>query len=134
MDYDYQDSLVLATTSADLQSDLTTTQVSNVIGDDGGYFVQYGSEFTALHFQRIATSNSQNINITWKGRSTYDSRVSPIFLQVFNQNSTQWETLDYDNTQSPDTDYILNGSVTSNLSNYYDSNNQVTCRIYQQVI
>lgn len=88
----------------------------------------------AFHFQRQATVNTQVINVIWKGRSTYDSRVSPIFLQVFNQNSAQWENLDYDNTKPPDTDYILNGSVSANLSNYYDAGFTVTCRIYQRII
>lgn len=127
-------SVGLSTTSADLLSDLNAYQVSNLSGDDGDYYIQRGSEFTALHFQRITTSNTQNINIIWKGRSTESSIVSPIYLQIFNQNSAQWETLDYDNTQISDKDYILNGLVTANLSNYYDSNFQVTCRIYQQVI
>lgn len=134
VDYDYQDSLVLTTSAADLQSDLNAYQVSNLSTDDGDYFIQRGSKFTALHFQRQATSNTQNINIIWKGRSTESSIVSPIYLQVFNLNSAQWETLDYDNTKPADTDYILWFNITSNLSNYYDSTNQVTCRIYQQVI
>lgn len=133
-DFDYQDSLVLATSGADLLSDLNAYQVSNLSADDGDYFIQRGSEFTALHFQLIGTNNTSNINVIWKGRSTESSIISPIYLQIFNQNSAQWETLDYDNTKPADTDYILNGEVTNNVANYYDQLFQVTCRIYQQVI
>lgn len=117
-----------------MQNDLTAAQVSNVTTDDGGYFIQRGSEFVALHFQRWSPSVADSINIMWKGRSTESSIVSPIYLQVYNITSAQWETVDYDNTKLGDTDYILWGSPASAVSNYYDSNNQVSCRIYQQVV
>lgn len=124
----------LSLTGADLNNDLTPVQVSQVNGDDGDYFIQRGSEYTAMHFQRKGINNTSNINVSWKGRTTISTLISPFYLQIFNQNSLAWETIASQTLVPADTDFVINASQTTNLSNYYDSNNQVTFRSYQQVI
>lgn len=102
--------------------------------DDSDYFIQYGSEYMVQEYKKKWINNTDSPRFTYKGRSTEDTRVSAILIQIFNQNSAQWETLAVINKVPADTDFTQTVQQTANPSNYYDSNNQVTFRTYQQVI
>lgn len=121
-------------TNANLINLFTSTQVSNVAADDGDYFVEYGSEYMIREYKKDWTNNVDSIYFTWRGRTTYDTRVSPMLIQIYNQSSLAWETLATANTIPADIDFSVTVSKTTNLSNYYDASNIVTFRSYQQVI
>lgn len=122
------------TNNADLINPFSTTQYSNVSADDGDYFIERGSEYMIQEYKRTWTNNTDKITFTWMGRSTESTLVSPILIQIYNVNSAAWETLAVANTVPADTDFSVTVKQTTNLSNYYDSNNVVTFRSYQQVI
>jgi hypothetical protein len=42
------------------------------------------------------------------------------------------ETLDSNSAAAANTDFTLSGIVTSNLSYYFDANNCIACRVYQE--
>lgn len=107
---------------------------SNVLSDDGDYFIEYGSEYMIRNYQRNNTNNTDTPQFTWRGRTTYDTRVSPMLVQIFNVNSAAWETLAVANTVPPDVDFSVTVYQTTNISNYYDSLNFVTFRSYQRVL
>jgi hypothetical protein len=109
-------------------------QDSNVSGDDGDYFIQGGAQFVIQEFKSQHQNNTDNIVVTWKGRSTESPGISPILLQIYNQNSTLWETIASQVMVAADTDFILQGTPANAAANYYDSTNTVTARIYQQVV
>jgi hypothetical protein len=54
-------------------------------------------------------------------------------LQVYNKTSGLWEELDSDSTTAADTTFTLAGSVGVNISDYYDTGNWVSFRIYQEL-
>lgn len=120
--------------NADLTNKFTYKNYSNAIGDDGDYFIEYGSEYMIRNYQRQNTNSTDIPTFTWRGRTTYDTRTSPMFIQIFNVNSSSWETLAVANKVPPDTDFSATVSPTGTIANYYDSNNFVTFRSYQQVI
>lgn len=132
--YSYQDSLALPATGANDLNLFNAVQVSNVSGDDGDYFIEYGSEYMIREYKSQHQNNTDNISFTWKGRSTESTLVSPILIQIYNVNSSTWETLANINTVPADTDAQVTVTKSTNLSNYYDSTNTVTLRSYQQVI
>jgi len=53
-------------------------------------------------------------------------------LQIYNRTSGEWETIDTNNTSLADTNFTLTSFVDSNLSDYFDADYWVSCRIYQQ--
>lgn len=112
----------------------TTAQYSDVGGDDEDYFIEYGSEYMIRNYQRKNTNNTDTPQFTWRGRSTEPTSTSPILIQIFNVNSATWETLAVANKIPADVDFSVTVTQTTNISNYYDSSNQVTFRSYQQVI
>lgn len=126
----------LPTTSANLQNPYNVWMYSDVAADDGDYVIQFGSEYVISEFKyrNPRGNNTDNIAITWKGRSTESTVTSSILLQIYNQNSSAWETIASENRQPADVDFVLSGKQTANLSNYYDASNIVSARVYQLVV
>lgn len=113
---------------------MTAVQVGNVTTDDGDYFIQRGSKYVIQEYEQTHQNNTDTISFTWKGRTTESTLISPIVIQIYNVNSTTWETLDTITTLPADTDTIATVSKSINLSNYYNATNTVSFRVYQRVI
>ena len=113
---------------------MNSVQAGNTTVCDTDYYIEYGSEYVISQFKYTHINNTDNILITWEGRSTLASTVSPILLQIYNNNSSTWETLVNETRMAADTDFRMQASQSINLSNYYDSNNVVSGRVYQLVI
>lgn len=124
----------LPTSGGNLLDNFNATQYSNVSVDDGDYFIETGSEYIISEYKKTWTNNTDTIAFTWQGRSTESTLISPILIQIYNVNSSTWETLTTVNAVPADTDFQVTVKKTTNLSNYYDSNNVITFRSYQQVI
>lgn len=77
-------------------------------------------------------NNTEGIEVSWEGQTDYAPSSSTVYLQIFNRTSGDWETLDSDNTTAVDTDFTLTGTQTTGLSNYYDANYWVACRVWQE--
>lgn len=76
-------------------------------------------------------SNPGNRNWDDTGTPTFDA-ASDVCYYLYTIGG--WETLAVVNTQPADTDFKVVVNQTANLSNYYDANNTVTFRTYQQVV
>lgn len=72
------------------------------------------------------------LSIKWVGKTNIPGSSSTIYLQIYNRTSITWETLASNTTVAANTQFTMTSSIVDNLSNYYDSNNIVACRIYQQ--
>ena len=111
----------------------TVQEYEDVAIDDNIYVDQdANNEFAVFLFKNKNDNNVDNIIPTWKGKSDIAPSDSIAKLQIYNRNSTAWEDLDNDNITAADTEFILTGSQTTNLSNYYDGSYWVACRIYQE--
>lgn len=124
----------LPSKSADELNPDTSKNYQNVAIDDGDYFIQYGSEYMIQEFKKTWTNSTDNPTFSWNGRTTQDTRTSPLLIQIYNVNSSTWETVRTINTRPADVDFFTTYTQTTNVSNYYSTNNTVTFRIYQQVI
>lgn len=109
-------------------------QYSQAAGDDGAYFIEYGSEYMIREYKYKNANNTDTVTFTWKGRSTESTQVSPVLIQIYNVTTAAWETLARETRVGPDIDFQATVTQSANLANYYDGNNTVTFRSYQQVI
>jgi hypothetical protein len=73
---------------------------------------------------------SNKSTITWKGKTNKSCISSTVYLQVYNRDSTSWETLDSDNTTEANIKFTLNGEIIG-LNNYKDINGWIAYRVYQ---
>lgn len=85
----------------------------------------------ALLFKANNTGNTDNIEITWDGRSSVAPAVSPVYLQLYNFSSSTWETIASNTTSPANTDFTMTYQQISNISQYYDPANWAAARVYQ---
>lgn len=103
--------------------------------DDDNYVNLEGiQEYFQFLFKEKHTNNTDNFRITWKGKSTLAPSISTVYLQIYNRTTSTWTTLASNNTASANTKFTLESTISSNLSDYYDSNYVISARVYQDVI
>ena len=71
--------------------------------------------------------------IEWEGKSDLAPTESTVYLQIYNTNTSTWETIDSDSTSDAEIDFELEG-IKTDLTNYKDGSNVVSCRVYQLAI
>ena len=91
-----------------------------------------GVEFAIHHYRYRHDNDTDDINIHWNGQTELAPTTSTVYLQIYNYTLASWENLDSDNTTGADTDFDLDGSITVGVGDYYDANNHVTIRVYQE--
>ena len=111
----------------------TSNDYSNVLQNDSDYVGQAmdSTNYSVMQFKEKKLSQ-QSFNATWTGQSSLAPASSTISLQVFNKTSQLWETLDSDTTTAADIDFTLEGEQLTNLNDYYDVDNWLSFRVYQQ--
>jgi hypothetical protein len=85
-----------------------------------------------LHQYRIVNTNSKDtISILVNLQSTLAPTISPVYLQIWNVNSSTWETLTSNTTAAESVDFDLEYELTANVENYYDATHEIAIRVYQ---
>lgn len=131
--YSRESSPVLPSISDDLSPLYTPAEYENVASDDDVYTDQSGVGVLLHEFKVRPNQHTKIIKIRWQGQSTVAPSVIPVVMQVFNWNSSTWETLASNGTESSNTDFDLYAEIRSNLTNYYNTSdmNTIAVRIYQ---
>ena len=71
--------------------------------------------------------------LEWEGQTSLAPSSSTVYLQIYNRNSAEWDTVDSDNSSPVDTDFILTVDI-GDLTDYKDGSNVVSCRVYQEAL
>lgn len=122
--------MALPAGDSDLENIYTAQEVIDVSVDDDIYVDQSATDQYAIHQYKDFSNASNSCTVLWKGQTNCPPTLSPVALQIYNQTSGLWETLDSDNTSNINTDFILT-AVVSDLTNYKDGDSLVACRVYQ---
>jgi len=100
---------------------------------DGIFVTQHTDGAIAAFEFKDRNNQSSSFAATWKGKSTRNTVLSPVTLQVFNRTLVSWETLATENSVGADTMFTLTGSKGVDLSDYYDAQGWIACRVYQRI-
>lgn len=104
-----------------------------VLQDDDEYVNQVMANFNyAVILFKDKKSAQLPINVIWKGKSSLAPSSSTVYLQIFNRDSDEWETLDSNNSTAANTKFTLQGQQLTDLENYYDVNYWLSFRAMQQ--
>jgi hypothetical protein len=112
----------------------SNTEVSDVDSDNATRVSLSGVNYPIHMYQYRHTNNTDNITISWNGQTDLAPSTSTVYLQIYNYNSSIWDTLDSDNSSSANSDFTLEGSKTTSVSNYYSTIYLVSVRVYQQSV
>lgn len=94
------------------------------------YVTQDATAQYTIHQYKNFVDNGISNNISWYGMSNLAPSDSTVYLQIFNTNSSSWETVASKSTGPAYIEFYLNYTITP-LTNYKDASNVVTCRVYQ---
>jgi hypothetical protein len=117
----------------DLTNIYTEQQIIDVSTEDDIYVCQEATNKYDIH--QFKNWNDSEINCKLKSRlaCSLAPSISTVYLQIYNRNSTLWETVDSNNTAAANTKFTLT-AIISDLTNYKDINNVTACRIYQLIV
>jgi hypothetical protein len=121
---------VLPADDTDLENAYSAQNVTDVETDDGVRVGQTATLEYMVHQYKNFVSDETSCNLNWNGQSSLAPSASAVVLQIYNRDTTTWDTVDSDNTTGADTDFDLSGTI-ADLTNYRDTSNVITCRIYQ---
>lgn len=131
--YTREASVTLPADDTDLSTTYNSTDITNVESDNDVRVDLTGSDYLIHQFKYTHSNNTDPFSVALNVRSTKAPSTNPVYLQVYNRTSTSWETLATNNSENADTDFDLQGSKNSSLSDYYDGSNVLSFRVYQQV-
>jgi hypothetical protein len=117
----------------DLDTPYTESDYEKVEEFDGERVAVTGGGYLLHQFKKKHENDTDPINIALKCRASLAPSAAFVELEIFNRELDEWESLDSDNTAGANEDFDLAGVVSSDLENYYDQNNWVSLRIYQNI-
>lgn len=131
--YSRGDEPSLPTNDNNLENLFTSQEYADVATSNDVRVAQTATdEYALFEFKDKNDNSTDEITPSWEGQSDLAPSSSTIFLQIFNRTSGAWETLDSESAEVANTDFTLSGTQSTNLSNYYDADNFVSCRVYQE--
>lgn len=130
-DYTRGNYATLPTDDADLETAYSAQDITDVATKDDVRVSQGAIDQFAIHQYKDFAGNSGTLE--WEGQTNCAAFLSTVYLQIYNRNTTEWETLDSDDTTAADTDFTLTANV-ADFTNYKDGNGIISSRIYQEAI
>lgn len=116
----------------DLATVYDSQDFTDVETDDGTRVALDSTNLYLIHqFKKPNVNNTDPINILINLQSSVATSIAPVYLQIYNYNSTSWETLDTENTAGKNTDFDLQASVSVDVGNYYDALKMIAVRVVQ---
>lgn len=93
------------------------------------YVAQSGSNYLIHQFKNFCEGKTE-CNIEWEGKSTLAPNTSDVYLQIYNEVTELWETLDTSEDANDNINFELSAHI-NDLTDYKDGSNVVSCRVYQ---
>jgi len=133
---------VMATSSDMYVREVVVDNVSTVLADGDSYGLSLIGDRVSLYRKR---SGVWTVLMSYDGFDNIAGRTGYLFLSMYdvcpavddfgggNVVGDGWETLASNNVANADTDFSLTGSISADIADYYDTDNCVSARIYQQV-
>lgn len=120
----------LPTDDGNLSTTYSGGDITDVETDNGVRVGVTGTSEYIVHQFKNFVGSQTHCFLTWNGQSSEAPTASTVYLQIFNQNSVTWETVDSNSTASASIDFNLTASI-SDLTNYKDASDTISCRVYQ---
>jgi hypothetical protein len=107
--------------------------VLDVAAIDDVFVDQTGTDQFMIHEYKDTVGTNSVCFLSWLGKTTLAPSSSTVYLQIYNRNTSEWETVDSDNSSSADVSFQLQANILD-LTNYKDIDTFISCRIYQEAL
>jgi len=117
----------------DLETLYSAGNVTDVATDNDVRVGQAATDEYAIHEYKDFVNGTPSVTIEWQGQTNLLPSLSTVYLQIYNHDTDEWETVDSDNTSAVDTDFTLTSGI-ADVTDYKDSSDVISCRVYQLAI
>lgn len=114
----------------DLENAYSEQDYTDVSSNNNVRVEQTATSEYAIHQFKDYAGTVTSCTLLWEGQSDLAPSSSAVYLQIYNRNTSEWETIDSDNATAADTDFKLTANI-ADLTNYKDGNTLISCRVYQ---
>lgn len=128
--YSRGDYAALPANDNDLETTYTDAEEVDVATKDGVRVDQTATQEYMIHQFKNFLGTRLFCTLEWYGQSTLAPSLSPVYLQIYNQSTDTWETVDSDDSSGEDTNFTLTADIAE-LVDYRDASNVISCRVYQ---
>jgi hypothetical protein len=117
-----------------LETNFSAQDYLDVNLDDGNRVNQTASgEYAIFQFKDLV-GDVNSCSVRWNGQSTLAPNTPAIvFLQVYNQTGTTWQTIASEVLSGSDTDFDLTFTL-NDLTVYKTAEKTISCRVYQRAV
>lgn len=131
--YGDHETLYSDTSTADLIPFTLPDDYESIYSDDSNEIVIIAklNEYAIYLWRNKNENHSDQITLTWTGQTNVAASSQSVCLQIYNVTTGAWETLLCNTSAASNTEFTLTKTVETNVSEYYDGDDWVTCRIYQ---
>jgi hypothetical protein len=120
----------LPTNDTDLETVYTAQEETDVTIKNEVMITQTGTVQYMVHqFKEFVGANTQ-CRLECEAQTTLSPVASTVYLQVYNHVSLAWENIDSDSDSEINTDFTLQADI-EDLTDYKDTSNIISCRVYQ---
>lgn len=109
--------LVLPVNDDDLETNYSEQEVIDVSTKNDVRVGQTGTSEYMVHQYKNFVGSNMWCNLEWEGQSTFAPLSSTVYLQIYNRNTSVWDTVDSDNSVNADIDFALLVNI-ADLTNY----------------
>jgi hypothetical protein len=120
----------LPSDDTDLETDYSAQDLLDVADKDDVRVAQTATQEYMVHQFKDFVGDNASCTLEWEGQSSLAPTSSTVYLQIYNRDTSEWNTIDSDNTSNADTDFTLTANI-ADLTDYKDASNVISCRIYQ---
>ena len=120
----------LPTNDNELESAYTDDEETKVSTRNGVMVGQTGILQYMIHQFKSNIDSETFAQIEWEGQSSLSPSLSTVYLQIYNQTTALWETIDTNTNAPVDVNFELSAKITD-VTDYKDGNNSISCRVYQ---
>lgn len=117
----------------DLATIYTSQEATDIETADDAYASLSGVGYLIHQFKFVNVNNTDPFRAECELQTKKAPSAATVYLQVFNRTDELWETIDSDSSSAASTDFELSGTISASLSEYYDGNNTVSFRVYQEI-
>ena len=123
----------LPSNNADLETIYSNEEVEMVSTDNNIVVGQKGVLQYMIHEFKNSVRSQTSCEIELEAKSDLAPSLSTVYLQIYNPNTNTWVTLDSNHSAHEDINFELKKKIT-NLTTYKDSDQVISCRVYQLAI
>jgi len=130
-EYTRGDEAALPSDDTNLETDYSGGDITDVATKNDVRVSQSATSEYAIHQFKDYVGTEGAASLEWEGQTNCHPSLSTVYLQVYNTDTPEWETVDSDNSSAVNTDFTLSGNI-ADLTNYKDGRGVMSCRVYQE--